>query len=70
LDAGVKFDANGEISFVTNQSRFIRFSKLLKSWDFKADDGSDIPVTQKNIEKLVAPIASFLISQLEKALEA
>jgi len=69
LDSGVKFSDNGEISFVTNQSRFTRFSTLLKSWDFKAEDGSEIPATVENAEKLVGPIASFLIAELERALQ-
>ena len=68
LDAGVKFDEKGQLSFVTNQSRFTRFVTLLKRWTFKDSDGNDIPATSENAEKLVAPIVSVIISELEKSL--
>lgn len=70
LDSGVKFDDNGILSFVSNQSRYTRFVTLLKRWTFKDEEGKDVAATAENAERLDPTLSAVIVSELEKALKA
>lgn len=69
LDSGIKFDENGNVSFVSNQARFTRFVTLLKRWSFVDNSGNEIPATESNAELLAPSVSSVIIQQLEEALK-
>ena len=69
LDSGVKFDENGGLSFVSNQSRYTRFVTLLKRWTFKDEEGKEVAATAENAEKLDPILSAVIVSELEKALK-
>lgn len=69
LDSGVKFDDNGTLSFVSNQSRFTRFVTLLKRWSFQDESGKPVPASFENAEMLDPGLSAVIVGQLEKALK-
>ena len=65
MDSGVQFSMEGGMQISTGAVSFGRFSRLLKSWDFKDADGNPIPVSQENIGRLDPGIARCIIEDLE-----
>lgn len=45
--------------------RYERFVLLIKSWDFKNEEGNEVPITRENIDSLHPAIAGAILVQLD-----
>lgn len=66
VDSGVQFSVDGGMKISSGAVSFGRFSRLLKSWDFKDDDGAIVPATVENIGHLEPSIAKCIVEDLEQ----
>jgi hypothetical protein len=65
MDTGIQFSMEGGMQISTGAVSFGRFSKLLKSWDFKDSEGNNIPASPENIAWLEPGIAKCIVEDLE-----
>jgi len=65
MDSGVQFSIEGGMQISTGAVSFGRFSKLIKSWDFKDGDGNPIPASPENVGWLDPNIARCIVEDLE-----
>jgi len=67
LSAALKV-VDGGLQLDPTLLRYERFCTLIKSWDFKDENGKVLEVTRQNINALDPDIANFIIEKLEEKL--
>jgi len=68
LDSAVEFDQSGKMRIVSSALTFNRFTKLLKRWDFKDQDGAIVPANSENVALLETVVAQIIARDLEAQL--
>jgi len=66
VDSGVQFSIDGGVKISSGVVSFGRFSRLLKSWDFKDENGAIVPANAENIGLLEPSVAKCIVEDLEK----
>ena len=66
IDSGIQLSVDGGMRVSSGAVSFGRFSKLLKSWDFKDDDGAIVPANAENIGLLEPLVAQCIVEDLQK----
>lgn len=65
VDSGIQFSLEGGMQISTGTMSFERFSRLIKSWDFKDSDGAFVPATRENVSLLDSVAAKCIVEDLE-----
>lgn len=64
-DSGMQFASDGSIKISSSAISFARFARLLKSWDFKDDNGNPVEPSVENIGLLDPIVAKTIVEDLE-----
>ena len=63
----VNVNSENGVNFNLVGVRMAKIKNLLKKWDFKDDEGNEIPINNENIDKLNPIIAGTIGVELDKA---
>lgn len=66
VDSGIQFSSDGGMKISSGAVSFGRFTKLLKSWDFKDKNGDIVPPNSEHIGLLETSVANSIVSDLER----
>jgi hypothetical protein len=64
----LRADASGDITVDQNEVNMSLMVNLIKSWDFKDEDGKNVPVLRDNIESLNPSVALAISEGMKSAL--
>lgn len=61
LDSSMRMDSAGSFTVSASSLTFYKFTKFLKSWDFKDDAGNFIPVSNEMVANFQNGIAQLIL---------